>query len=44
MKKIFITIAILVSIHLLPAQENRVFYYHHGEKIYLDMIENTKTF
>ena len=35
-------ITILFGVLLLQAQENRVFYYNDGQKIYLDRIENTK--
>jgi len=42
MKKLFTFIAILLGVYFAQAQENSVFYYYRGEKIYLDKIENTK--
>ena len=42
MKKIIIVTTLLCGMYLVQAQENRVFYYHNNEKIYLDKIENTK--
>jgi len=42
MRKIFIILAILASVYYAQAQENRVFYYHKGEKIYLDKVEDIK--
>ncbi|MCL2436185.1 MAG: S8 family serine peptidase, partial [Lentimicrobiaceae bacterium] len=42
MRKIFIIIATLSGIFAGQAQENRLFYYHNNEKIYLEKVENRK--
>ena len=41
MRKIFIAIAVFVGV-CLHAQASRVFYYHNGERIFLDKVENTQ--
>jgi len=43
MKRIFfISIVLLSSFYFTHAQKNQMFFYHNGDKIYLDKIENTK--
>jgi len=43
MKNIFfISVVLLSSFYFTYAQKNQVYYFHNGDRIYLDKIENTK--